>query len=230
MSTSCFARSSSAAPIAPAWALASPSADGALRRTMAGSMRATFLVGDVFLPSTCRGSRFPSSRWCSHETPRAKRVNCTAGGAFYPRQLSPLSFAYTGCSCQSERTSILNSAATRVAAGRPRHRGRKCAMAKSKRAPMLTPAGVLDWTGVDTARRIRTCDDDLWSGGSGHERHVCRDGRRAAIGLVARGKRGRGRLARSRPFFRRRLSRWPNAADGNGYGYSPEHDPGRREA
>ena len=83
MSTSSFARSNSAAPIAPAWVLVSPSADGALRRTMAASMRATFLVGDVFLPSTCRGSQFPSSRWCSHETPRAKRVNCTAGGASY---------------------------------------------------------------------------------------------------------------------------------------------------
>ena len=40
-STSCSARSSSAAPIAPASAWASPSADGASKRTTAGSIRAT---------------------------------------------------------------------------------------------------------------------------------------------------------------------------------------------
>src|SRR5436190_17786795 len=55
-------RSSSEARIEPAWLLASPSADGALKPTMAGSIRATCLVTDASLSSTCRGSRFPRSR------------------------------------------------------------------------------------------------------------------------------------------------------------------------
>ena len=53
------------APIEPAWALASPSADGASKRTMAASMRATCPIRDASSPSTCRGFRFPPSRWCS---------------------------------------------------------------------------------------------------------------------------------------------------------------------
>src|SRR6266566_3242365 len=55
------ARSSSEAPIEPAWALASPSADGALKQTMAGSTRATCLTRDASSASICRGSRFPCS-------------------------------------------------------------------------------------------------------------------------------------------------------------------------
>jgi hypothetical protein len=61
VSTSSFARSSSAAPIKAAWALVSPLADGALKPTMAGSMRATCLAGDACSPSTCRGCRFRPS-------------------------------------------------------------------------------------------------------------------------------------------------------------------------
>ena len=60
-----FRRFDSAAPIEPEWALASPSADGASKRTTAGSMRAICLAGDASSPSTCRGSQFPPSRWCS---------------------------------------------------------------------------------------------------------------------------------------------------------------------
>jgi hypothetical protein len=39
-----------------------PSADGALKRAMAGSMRAISLTWDVFSRSTCRGSSFPPLR------------------------------------------------------------------------------------------------------------------------------------------------------------------------
>ena len=56
------ARSSNEAPIERAWAWVSPSAGGALKRTMAGSMRATSLTWDASLPSTSRGPRFPPSR------------------------------------------------------------------------------------------------------------------------------------------------------------------------
>jgi hypothetical protein len=92
----------------------------------------------------------------------------------------------------------------------------QCAMAKSTRAPTLAPAEVLDWTGGRTQRVEYEPAAVIRSGESGHERHVCRDGRRAAIGLVARGKRGRGRRTRCRSFLRRRLSRRPNATDGYG--------------
>ena len=60
--TNCSARSSSAAPIEPAWVLASPSADGASKRTTAGSMRATCLIRDASSPSTCRGVPVRPSR------------------------------------------------------------------------------------------------------------------------------------------------------------------------
>ena len=83
---------------------------------------------------------------------------------------------------------------------------------------------------ANTARRVRTRSDDFCSGRSGHERPVCRNGRRTFVSPVARGKRGRSRRARCRPFLRRGLSCGPNAADGNGYGDGLEHDPGRREA
>ena len=62
-STTCSARSSSAAPTARAWAWAWPSADGAPRRTMAGSTRATCLNGAASSLSTCRGFKFSTSRW-----------------------------------------------------------------------------------------------------------------------------------------------------------------------
>ena len=45
-----------------AWALVSPSAGGALKRTMAVSMLATFLAGVAYSRSICRDSRFPPSR------------------------------------------------------------------------------------------------------------------------------------------------------------------------
>jgi hypothetical protein len=59
MSTSSFVRSSSAAPIEPAWVLVSPSAGGALKRMMAESMLATFLVGVRMhgRPAAAPGSR-----------------------------------------------------------------------------------------------------------------------------------------------------------------------------
>ena len=63
--TNYSARSSSAATIGPVWVSASPSADGASRRTMAGSRRATCLIADACSVSTCRGSQFPPSRPCS---------------------------------------------------------------------------------------------------------------------------------------------------------------------
>ena len=53
---SCSARSSSAAPIAPAWVLVSRSAGGALKRTTAGSRRATWRGRDASSPWTCHGS------------------------------------------------------------------------------------------------------------------------------------------------------------------------------
>jgi len=81
-------------------------------------------------------------------------------------------------------------------------------MAKSKRAPMLTPAGVLDWTGVQTQRVEYEPATMIFAQGdpATSVMYVEMSAVRP-IGLVARGgKRGRGRLARSRPFFRRRLS------------------------
>ena len=56
--TNCSARSSSEAPIEPAWAWASRSADGALRRTTAGFTRATFLIVDASSRSICPGFQF----------------------------------------------------------------------------------------------------------------------------------------------------------------------------
>ena len=63
MLTSSSGRSSSEAPIEPAWVLVSPSADGALKPMAAGSARAICLIGDAFSRSMCRGSRFPPSMW-----------------------------------------------------------------------------------------------------------------------------------------------------------------------
>jgi hypothetical protein len=60
-SMNCSAHSSSEAPIEPAWDLASPSAERASKRTVAGSMRATCSIADASSPSTCRGSQFPPS-------------------------------------------------------------------------------------------------------------------------------------------------------------------------
>ena len=70
------------------WALASPSADGASKRTMAGSMRATCLTGDASSPSTSRGSQFPPSRWCSFGA--HARSTAAARGRVLPYHLSPL--------------------------------------------------------------------------------------------------------------------------------------------
>jgi hypothetical protein len=64
-STNYSARSNSAAPIGLVSALASPSADGASKRTTAGSMRVTCPTRDASSPLTSRGSQFPPSRWCS---------------------------------------------------------------------------------------------------------------------------------------------------------------------
>ncbi len=65
ISTNCSVHSSSAALIEPAWAWASLSADGASKRTTAGSMRTICLSGVASSRSTCRGSWFPPSRWIS---------------------------------------------------------------------------------------------------------------------------------------------------------------------
>jgi hypothetical protein len=72
------ARSNSAAPIGPVWALVSPSANGASKRTMVGSMRATCLTGDASSPLTSRGYRFPPSRWCSFGAHAEKHCRKTA--------------------------------------------------------------------------------------------------------------------------------------------------------
>lgn len=55
------------------------------------------------------------------------------------------------------------------------------------------------------------------------------NGHRAIVGLVARGKRSGGRRARCR-ISSGGLPCGPNAANGNCYGYGPEHYPGRRQA
>ncbi len=60
--TRCSGHSSNEARIEPDWALASPSADGALKPTTAGSTRAICLIADASLPWTYRGSRFPRLR------------------------------------------------------------------------------------------------------------------------------------------------------------------------
>ena len=65
----------------PAWALASPSADGALKRTMAGSLPVACLRRDASSPSTSRGSRCPPWRLCSLEAPRREHMARNAGRA-----------------------------------------------------------------------------------------------------------------------------------------------------
>ena len=62
MRRSCPPRSRSKAPTGPAWASGSRSADGAPKPTVAGSMRATSLRGDAYLPWTFRGPQLRPSR------------------------------------------------------------------------------------------------------------------------------------------------------------------------
>src|SRR6185369_317757 len=62
----------------PASVLASPSADGARKPTMAGFMRATCLGEDACSPSTCRGSHFPPSWSFSLNVPTSTSIGVPA--------------------------------------------------------------------------------------------------------------------------------------------------------
>ena len=74
-----FPSSSNRALIEPAWALGSRLVDGARKRTAAGCMRATFLIGAASLPWTCRGPQFPLSRSC-RLNPHAEPLRDVARG------------------------------------------------------------------------------------------------------------------------------------------------------
>jgi CRP-like cAMP-binding protein len=80
-------------------------------------------------------------------------------------------------------------------------------MAKSNRAPMLTPAGVLDWTGVQTQRVEYEPETMIFAQGDPATSVMYVEMGAVRLSVLSHaGKAGRGRLARSRPFFRRRLS------------------------
>ena len=97
------------------------------------------------------------------------------------------------------------------------------AMAKSKRTPTLTSAGVLDWTGrveYEPAAIIFAQGNPATSVmyvemGAVRLSVLSHAGKEAVVG------------ARCRPFLRRGLSCGPDAADGNGDGDGREHNLGR---
>jgi len=78
MSKSSSAHSSNSAPIEPAWVLVSPSADGALKRTGAGSTPAISLIRDAYLRSTFPGSQCSRSRSFSLAKRHAAKRRATA--------------------------------------------------------------------------------------------------------------------------------------------------------
>ncbi len=116
--------------------------------------------------------QFPPPRACSLEGPRGRACAARWNARNASRRRTSL-LRVEGVGVGLNEATSFDVDGERLCHGTSsRRRGRYCVKTRSTRAPALTSAGGLDWTGVRIARRVPAAGLIFCSGRSRHQRHA----------------------------------------------------------